>query len=117
MPIRVFHCDDSQPFTRLAWFWLSGCEDIEHVGAAHSAEEALATVVAADPDVVLLDTMGSPNDTAVLEAIRALVPRARVVVYSGYVNIMQLAVGADAYLAKDDDESELIAAIRRVAAS
>jgi DNA-binding NarL/FixJ family response regulator len=117
MPIRVFHCDDSQPFTRLAWFWLRGCEDIEHVGAAHSAEEALATVAAAEPDVVLLDTMGSPNDASLLDAIRRLVPDARIVVYSGYVNIMRLAVGADAYVAKSDDEAELIAAIRRVAAS
>jgi DNA-binding NarL/FixJ family response regulator len=117
MPIRVFHCDDSQPFTRLAWFWLSGCEDIEHVGAAHSVEEALATIAAAAPDVVLLDTMGSPNDTALLDAIRRVVPDARVIVYSGYVNIMRLTVGADAYLAKDDDEAELLASIRRVAAS
>jgi DNA-binding NarL/FixJ family response regulator len=117
MPIRVFHCDDSQPFTRLAWFWLSGCEDIAHVGAAHSVEEALATIAAAAPDVILLDTMGSPDDTALLDAIRSLVPSARVIVYSGYVNIMRLAGGADAYLAKDDDEAELLAAIRRVAAS
>ncbi len=53
MPIRVFHCDDSRPFTRLCWFWLSGHEDIEHVGAAHSLEEAYATVAASRPDVVL----------------------------------------------------------------
>jgi DNA-binding NarL/FixJ family response regulator len=117
MPIRVFHCDDSQPFTRLAWHWLSGCADIHHVGAAHSADEALAAVAGADPDVVLLDTMGSPHDTALMEAIRARAPRARVIVYSGYVNIMDLGGGADAYVAKGDDERELLAAIRRVAAS
>lgn len=103
MPIRVFHCDDSQPFTRLAWHWLSGCPDIHHVGA--------------DPDVVLLDTLGAPHDTALMEAIRARVPRARVIVYSGYVRLMELGGGADAYVAKGDDERELLAAIRRVAAS
>jgi DNA-binding NarL/FixJ family response regulator len=117
MPIRVFHCDDSQPFTRLAWHWLSDCADIHHVGTAHSAGEALAAVAGADPDVVLLDTLGSPHDTALMEAIRARVPRARVIVYSGYVHIMELGGGADAYVAKGDDEHELLAAIRRVAAS
>jgi DNA-binding NarL/FixJ family response regulator len=115
MPIRVFHCDDSQPFTRLAWFWLSGCEDIEHVGAAHSAAEALAAVAAAAPDVVLLDTMGSPDDTTLLALIRERVPGARVIVYSGYVGLMPLAGGADAYVAKGDDEAELLEAILRVA--
>jgi DNA-binding NarL/FixJ family response regulator len=117
MPIRVFHCDDSQPFTRLAWHWLSGCADIEHVGAAHSAGEALDAVAAADPDVVLLDTMGSPSDTTLMDAIRERAPRARVVVLSGYVRLLELGAGADAYVAKGDDECELLDAIRRVAAS
>jgi DNA-binding NarL/FixJ family response regulator len=114
VPIRVFHCDDSQPFTRLAWHWLSGYEDLEHVGAAHSAEEALATVAAARPDVVLLDTMGAPHDATLMEAIRERVPAARVVVYSGYVGVMPLAGAADAYLSKDGDEQALADAIRRV---
>jgi DNA-binding NarL/FixJ family response regulator len=41
-----------------------------------------------------------------------------VIVYSGYVPLMQegaLGNGADAYLAKSDDDSELVATIRRVA--
>jgi DNA-binding NarL/FixJ family response regulator len=114
MPIRVFHCDDSPPFTRLAWHWLSGYDDIEHVGAAHSPEEALAAIADARPDVVLLDTMGAPNDPTLLREIRARVPAARVVVYSGYVRLMPLDGGADAYVAKDDDEHALVEAIRQV---
>jgi DNA-binding NarL/FixJ family response regulator len=115
MPIRVFHCDDSRPFTRLCWFWLSGHEDIEHVGAAHSLEEAYATVAASRPDVVLLDTMGAPSDTTALKQIRARVPQARVVVLSGYVNLKLLSGDADAYVPKSDDEGPLLEAIRRVA--
>jgi DNA-binding NarL/FixJ family response regulator len=120
MPIRVFHCDDSLAFTRLAWHWLSGCEDIEHVGAAHSADEALAAVAAHEPDVVLLDSMGEPRDATLLEALRARVPHARVVVYSGYVGLMPngaLGAAADACVAKDDDETELLATIRRLFSS
>lgn len=117
MPIRVFHCDDSHAFTRLAWHWLSDCEDIEHVGAAHTAEEALATVAAAEPDVLLLDTMGAPTDTTLLHQIRERVPHARVIVLSGYVGMVPLDGGADAYVAKTDDESQLLAAIRAVLSS
>jgi len=115
MPIRVFHCDDSRPFTRLCWFWLNGHQDIEHVGAAHSLEEAYATVASTRPDVVLLDTMGAPSDTTALKEIRARVPAARVVVLSGYVNLKLLSGSADAYVAKGDDELPLLEAIRTVA--
>ena len=38
MGIRVFHCDDSEAFTRLVAFWLAEHDDIEHVGQAHTAE-------------------------------------------------------------------------------
>jgi DNA-binding NarL/FixJ family response regulator len=72
----------------------------------------------ARPDVVLLDTMGVPGDDSLLLRIRSAVPDAAVIVYSGYVRLMQdgeLGRGADAYLQKSDDEGELVAAIRRVA--
>jgi DNA-binding NarL/FixJ family response regulator len=112
MPIRVYHCDDSQAFTRLVWHWLTRHQDIDHVGAAHSADDALAAVAGAHPDVILLDTMGSPEDPRLLTALRKRAPGARIVVYSGYVGLMDLDGGADAYVAKSDDESDLLAAIR-----
>jgi DNA-binding NarL/FixJ family response regulator len=118
MGIRVFHCDDSEAFTRLVAFWLAEHPDIEHVGEARTAEAALAALPAADPDVILLDTMGRPGDGRLLSAIRAAAPDACVIVYSGYVHLMhEEAFGdpADAYLAKDDDESVLVALIRDVA--
>jgi DNA-binding NarL/FixJ family response regulator len=118
MGIRVFHCDDSEAFTRLVAFWLAEHADIEHVGDAQTAEAALAALRQARPDVVLLDTMGLPGDDSLLRAIRAAVPEAAVIVYSGYVPLLKegaLGDGADAYLAKSDDDGELVATIRRVA--
>jgi DNA-binding NarL/FixJ family response regulator len=118
MGIRVFHCDDSEAFTRLVAFWLSEYEDIEHVGAAQTAEAALEALPEADADVVLLDTLGKPGDDSLLNAIRAVAPEAKVIVYSGYVRLMQegaLGDGADAYLEKSDDDGPLVAAIRAVA--
>ena len=119
MGIRVFHCDDSEAFTRLVAFWLSEHDDIEHVGAAHTAETALAALPEVNADVVLLDTLGRPGDDTLLLAVRDAAPNARVIVYSGYVRLMQegaLGHEADAYLEKGDEDGPLIEAIRSVVA-
>ena len=120
MSIRVFHCDDSEAFTRLVAFWLSDYADIEHAGQAHTAQGALDALKEAEADVVLLDTLGKPGDNTLLNEIRAVAPQAKVIVYSGYVRLMQageLGNAADAYLHKSDEEGELVATIRRVVGS
>jgi DNA-binding NarL/FixJ family response regulator len=117
--IRIFHCDDSSAFTRLVRHWLEEHEGLEYVGAAHTGDDAVAALPSARPDVVLLDTMGSPGDTTLLHRIRTAVPQARVIVYSGYLSIInsdELGGEADAYLAKSDDERTLVTMIRAVAA-
>jgi DNA-binding NarL/FixJ family response regulator len=117
--IRIFHCDDSAAFTRLVAHWLDEHGDIEHVGAAHTGDDAIAAIGPSQPDVVLLDTMGSPGDTGLLRRIRSAAPQARVIVYSGYVSILddgELGAEADAYIEKSDDERTLVAMIRAVAA-
>ena len=119
MGIRVFHCDDSEAFTRLVAFWLADHDGIEHVGAAHTADAALAALTEANADVILLDTLGRPGDDTLLRAVRGAAPNARVIVYSGYVRLMQegaLGQEADAYLEKGDEEGPLIDAIRSVVA-
>src|SRR4051794_32050942 len=117
MGIRVFHCDDSEAFTRLVAFWLAEHDDIEHAGQAHTALEALDALPAARADVILLDTLGKPGDDTLLRAVREVAPEAKVIVYSGYVRLMQegaLGSEADAYLEKGDDDAPLIEAIRAV---
>jgi DNA-binding NarL/FixJ family response regulator len=117
--IRIFHCDDSSAFTRLVRHWLEEHDGLEYVGAAHSGDDAIEALPAAHPDVVLLDTMGSPGDPALLRRIRTAVPQARVIVYSGYLSIVnseELGGEADAYLAKSDDEATLVTMIRAVVA-
>jgi DNA-binding NarL/FixJ family response regulator len=118
--IRVFHCDDSPAFTRLVRHWLAEHDELEHVGAAHTGDEALAALPEARPDVVLLDTMGDPGDRTLLEAIRRTAPGARVIVFSGYLSVLdgeELGGDADAYLEKGDDERALVATIRAVVQS
>ena len=116
---RIYHCDDSAAFTRLVRHWLDEHRDLEHVGAAHTGDDAIDAIRDARPHVVLLDTMGSPGDTALLRGIRDAAPHARVIVYSGYVALLEeggLGAEADAYLEKGDDEQALVAMIRAVAA-
>jgi two-component system, NarL family, response regulator DevR len=118
MAIRVFHCDDSEAFTRLVELWLAEHPDLEHVGAVHGSEAALTALPAVRPDVILLDTMGDPSDSWLLDAVRERAPEARVIVYSAYVGLVgeqAVGPGADAYLGKEDDEATLVAAIREVA--
>jgi DNA-binding NarL/FixJ family response regulator len=120
MSIRVFHCDDSEAFTRLVSFWLAEHDDIEHAGQARSAQEALDALPQAHADVVLLDTLGKPGDNGLLRDVRQVAPEAKVIVYSGYVRLMHegaLGAGADAYLEKGDDDGPLIDAIRAVVRS
>src|SRR5215210_7417850 len=117
--IRLLHCDDSPAFTSLVRHWMDEHDDIEHVGAAHTGAEALELLTSEQPDVVLLDTMGSPGDASLLAEIRRVAPEARVIVYSGYLSILdsdQLGGDADAYLEKADDDRALVAMIRAVVA-
>ena len=118
--IRIFHCDDSTAFTRLVRHWLDDHPDLEHVGAAHTGDDAITAIGSYRPDVVLLDTMGSPGDTTLLRSIRSEAPQARVIVYSGYVSLLddgELGAEADACIEKGDDEQSLVAMIRAVAAT
>jgi DNA-binding NarL/FixJ family response regulator len=120
MAIRVFHCDDSAAFTGLVRYWLDDHDGIEWTGAEHDVARVGDAVAAARPHVVLLDTMGAPGDTALLDAVRERLPAAGIVVYSGYVSLMGrdgLPDGADAYVDKAEDDVALVAAIRGVAAA
>jgi DNA-binding NarL/FixJ family response regulator len=117
--IRVFHVDDSEAFTRLVELWLDEHADLHHAGAAHSPTDTLDTLPEAHADVVLLDTMGAPGDDELLAAVRRAAPDARVIIYSAYVGLVgedAVGAGADAYLAKADDETALVETIRAVAA-
>jgi DNA-binding NarL/FixJ family response regulator len=118
--IRVFHCDDSDAFTRLVHLWLDEHPGIEWVGAERDPELVGPSVAEARPDIVLLDTMGKPGDGGLIATVRDAAPDARIIVYSGYVSLMlaeELADGADAYLDKSDDERKLIETVRAVYSS
>jgi DNA-binding NarL/FixJ family response regulator len=115
--IRVLLCDDSRSLATLVEHWLEDHGDLEFVGAIQHKADCLDAVSRAQPDVVLLDTMGDPHESATLETIRRAAPAAQVILYSGYVALLgeDSLPRADAFLDKGADHDELVAAIRSVA--
>jgi DNA-binding NarL/FixJ family response regulator len=114
--IRVLLCDDSRSLATLVEHWLEDHRDLAFAGAIQHREDCLQAITAARPDVVLLDTMGDPQDVSTLAVIRAAAPATKVILYSGYVALLgeEALPRADAFLDKGADHDELVAVIRSV---
>jgi DNA-binding NarL/FixJ family response regulator len=121
--LRVFIADDSLGFGTLAAAWLEAHEDIEVVGAARSAGEAIAALGTAAPDVVILDRLlpQPEHSEQVLSHVRAELPAAAVLLVSGMPDEdlagEARAAGADGHVSKAANAEALAEAVRRVAAA
>ena len=99
---------------------LENQDDIEVVGEAGNAKDAIFRARALKPDVILLDVV-MPEQTGIagIPALREAHPRARILVLSmednpGYVR-QALAAGASGYVLKEAVDTEVVRAIREVA--
>ena len=120
--LRVFIADDSLGFGTLAAAWLDAYDDIEVVGAVRSADEAIAALIAARPDVVILDRLlpQPEHSEQVLAHVRTHLPGTAVLLVSGMPD-EDLAgeardAGADGHVSKAANADALADAVRRVAA-
>lgn len=119
--IRIFLIDD-HPVVREGFASAFATEsDLEIVGTAATAAEALADVVAARPDIVLVDLHLPDRDGPdLIAALRAVIPTARLVVVSGYDDEYRvteaLRAGAQGYLLKTVPIEDILAGIREAAA-
>jgi two-component system response regulator NreC len=119
--IRVVVVDDHAVVRSGLRLLLDAEEDLEVVGAAGSAREAVFEVRAAKPDVVLLDvTMPDESGIEALPKLLHEAPDAKVLMLSmeddpSYVR-EAFAGGAHGYVLKEAADADVVAAIREVAA-
>jgi two-component system response regulator NreC len=121
MSVRVLICDDHALVRAGLHRLLESEPEIDVVGEAADAEQALAAIARLHPDVLLLDVvMPGRSGIAALPDLLAASPETRVLLVSmqddpSYVR-QAFAVGASGYLLKEAADAELVQAIRDVAA-
>ena len=121
MTIRVLLCDDQALVRGGFRMILEARPDLEVVGEAEDGMQAVELAVRTEPDVILMDVR-MPNIDGV-EATRRIVAsgsRARVIVLTTYdldeYVYDAIRAGASAFLLKDVQPTQLVEAIRVVAA-
>jgi len=121
MAIRVFLLDDHEVVREGVRHLLETDEDITVVGEAATAAEALELLMAASPDVAVLDVrLPDGNGIEVCREIRSHHPEVACLMLTSYSDDEALAqaviAGAAGYVLKQIRGNELLAAVRSVAA-
>ena len=123
MTIRVFLLDDHEVVRRGVRELLEGDSqnEIEVVGEAGTAEEALQRVPVARPDVAVLDVrLPDGNGVEVCREIRSRHPEVQCLMLTSFSDdealFQAIMAGASGYVLKQIRSTDLIDAVRRVAA-
>ena len=124
MAIRVFLLDDHELVRRGVRDLLWAEEDLSVVGEASTAAEALERIPQTEPDVAVLDVrLGEGEGTNGIEVcreIRSAHPEVNCVMLTSYADdealFASIMAGAAGYVLKQIHGSDLVHAIRRVAA-
>ncbi|MCW2940843.1 MAG: DNA-binding response regulator [Actinomycetia bacterium] len=119
--IRVFLLDDHEVVRRGVAAMLEAEGDIEVVGEAGSAEQAIARIPAANPHVAVLDVRLPDGDgVSVCREIRSRMPQVACLMLTSFSDEEALfdavMAGASGYVLKQIHGSDLVGAVRTVAA-
>jgi DNA-binding NarL/FixJ family response regulator len=120
-PIRVLIVDDDALVRAALAMLLAGAEDIAVVGEAKDGSEVMDAVAALQPDIVLMDIrMPTMDGLAATELLRAQDQPPEVIVLTtfeadDYV-LRALRAGASGFLLKDTPPTEVVRAVRVIAA-
>jgi DNA-binding NarL/FixJ family response regulator len=117
--LNVLLVDDHRMFTELLVQVLGGHRDIVVSGVAHTAAEALASVRADPPDVVVIDYRLPDSDGATLAAqLHREHPVAHLVMLTGLQDEATIrkavAAGCSGFVTKDRALDELVESVRTV---
>jgi two-component system, NarL family, response regulator DevR len=119
--IRVFLLDDHEMVRRGLFDLLSGEPDIEVVGEAGLAEDALRRIPAVLPDVAILDArLPDGHGVDVCREIRSSYPQINCLMFTSYDDdealLSAIMAGASGYVLKQIRGTDFVDAVRRVAA-
>ncbi len=120
-PVRIFLLDDHEVVRRGVRELLESEEDLEVVGEAGSAAEALARIPPTHPDVAVLDVrLPDGNGVEVCREIRSRDSDIRCLILTSFSDddalFQAIMAGAAGYLLKQIKGTDLVDAVRRVAA-
>lgn len=119
MSYQIFVVDD-HPVMRRGYSYLIGAEmDMEICGEAESAQEALEKMTETSPDLALVDlTLKGMGGLELIKRLQTQHPDVRVLVVSMHDETLYadrtLRAGARGYIMKDEVESTIVKAIRRI---
>jgi two-component system response regulator DevR len=121
VPIKVFLLDDHEIVRRGLRELLESAGDMEVVAEAGTAEEALRRLPVANPDVAVLDVrLPDGNGVEVCREIRSRMPAVHCLMLTSYADDEALfdaiMAGASGYVLKQIRATELVDAVRKVAA-
>src|SRR3569833_2221784 len=120
-PIKVFLLDDHEVVRRGVAALLGAEPDIEAIGEAGTASQAIARVPALRPDVAVLDVRLPDGDgVTVCRELRSRMPDLSCLMLTSFADEAALVdavmAGASGYVLKQIHGSDLVGAVRTVAA-
>jgi two-component system, NarL family, response regulator DevR len=121
MTTKVFLLDDHEVVRRGLRELFETEDDLTVVGEAGTAQEALARVPSSRPDVAVLDVRLPDGDgIEVCRDLRSAMPELRCLMLTSYADdealFSAIMAGASGYVLKQIKGSDLVSAVRRVAA-
>ncbi len=121
MTIRVFLLDDHEIVRRGLRELFEAQDDLEVVGEASNADEAVLRVPPTRPDVAVLDVrLPGSSGIEVCRELRATMPDLRCLMLTSFADddalFSAILAGASGYLLKQIRGPELVSAVRQVAA-
>ena len=121
MTTKVFLLDDHEVVRRGLRELFESEDDLTVVGEAATAEEALARVPSSQPDVAVLDVRLPDGDgVEVCRDLRSAMPELKCLMLTSYADdealFSAILAGASGYVLKQIKGSDLVSAVRRVAA-